>query len=642
MHYDENQADWWDPESGEHLSDEDREKARASSLIGTARNLETLQSEIHRNNLLYGALYSNRQLAAFDWGTGDLHRVSLEPINRTGENLVVSIVETLVNQVGKQRPKAKPVTRGASWKLRRKARLLDKFLWGEFLRSGLHGLGKRVYRDAQVFGFGALYFELVDEQVCIERVFPDEILVDQMEVVACGRPRHIYRRRVLPVDVVAHKWGVDAEDIADCAGQKYLEYRAVGAGWVVVVEAWQLAVSGLPGYYMAAVDGKVLAEKAWKSERPPFVFYHAGDPLDGFYAPSTVERILPYQIRLNEINEVIRDAQDIMGRPRLLVAEGSRVNPLEIDNLVARIIKYTGIKPEAVTWPAVSAELYNERDRLVSMCERQLGVTNSSVSGSMPSNVRYDSSAALREHNAIQDDRQADPSQRLEEFYLECAKQIIRTIDVAGAKPTTLYMTGGKYAKCERIDWSEIDIDEDAYVLQLEATSIVEMSPSAARDDLEKQFAMGVITPEQYRLERSHPDDQAELSLQAAAAADIRRVIELLEEGGWEDPTPVQDLVNGVQLVSLALLNLNQYEDDEDEDYKGPRLEQIKLNFLDWITAARGWLDDGADEHETGEPMDPASMGMDPSMMAQGVGPAAIPVPEASGMATGMVMPPTA
>lgn len=623
---------WWDPKSGGHLPEDIAKKARAESLIGCARNLETIQSDVHQQNLMNAQLYSNRELSAFDWGNGALHRASLAPINRTGENLVLSVVDTLVAQVGKQRPKAKPQTRGASWRLRKQARLLDKFLYGEFRRNRVYTLGKRVFRDACIFGFGCLHFSLVDGRVSIERVFPDELLIDQMEVVACGKPRHIYRRRVLPVEVVAETYDITVEELERIAKTSdYLEYRAVGKGYVVVVQGWQLARGGDDGYYMAAVNGVVLEESAYKSEHPPFVFFHWQDQLDGFYRPGAVEQALPYQIRLNEINEVIRDAQDIMGRPRLLVAEGSRVNPMELDNLVAKVIKYTGIKPEAVTWGAVNAELYNERDRCWGQCRDQFGI-NAFAASSHSEGTRYDSSAALREANNIQDDRLADPAQRFEEFYLEVAETIIRTIDDGKAKPTTMWYSGGKHARCEKIDWKEIDIDRDSYVLTMEATSIANMGPAAIRDDLEKQLAMGIISPEQYRLELAHPDDSAELSLQAAAAADIRRVIELLEEGKWEDPTPVQDLVNGVQLVSLAALNLNQYEEDEEYEEGQITLEQIKLNFVDWITAARGWLDDGAEEETMGEPMQPGmAPPMDPATMG---GMPMVPVPEAAGLAT--------
>lgn len=642
-------AGWWDPKSGQSLHPSEREKARANSLINCARNLETVQQEVHTQNLMNSQIYSNRELACFDWGTGALHRASLSPVNRVGENLVLSVVETLVAQVGKQRPKAKPMTRGGSFRLRNQARLLDKFLYGEFVRLRIHEQGKRVFRDSLVYGFGCLYFTIgEDDRLIVERVFPDEILVDQMEVIACGKPLHYYRRRVLPIEVVAETWGVDEDDVKTAATfSDYLEYRAIGKGYCVVVEGWRVKQGSRDGYYCAAVNGMILDEKTYGQQTPPFVFYH-WHPIEGFYSPSAVEQALPYQIRLNEVNDVIRDAQDIMARPRLLVAEGSRVNPFEIDNMIARIIKYTGIKPEVANWPAVQSELYNERDRCWYQCRDQFGLGNNATSGGLPANARYDSSAAVQEANLVQDDRLADPSQRLERFYLDVAETMIRTIDHFGASPKTTWTTGGRRSgMVEVIEWDRIDIDEDSYVLQLEASSVLDQTPAAKRDSLEKQLALGLITPEDYRLELAHPDDAAELSLASAAAADIRRVIGLLEDGKYEHPEPLQDLVNGVEDVSLAYLNLSRFEDD-DPDHS---LEEIKSNFRDWIVAARGILDDGAEDDEpmgegmppvdpmTGMPMDPAMAGGAPPMgglpgQPLPPGPDMIPVPEAAGLAS--------
>jgi hypothetical protein len=292
-------------------------------------------------------------------------------------------------------------------------------------------------------------------------VFPDELIVDQMEVVAYGRPRHVYRRRVLPIEVVAATWGGDKEDILERLEEvsrtsDWLEYRSVGLGYVVVVEGWQVAFGGKLGRYVCAVQNMVLDDKPYKLEQPPFVFYNWQEPLSGFYAPSAVEQVLPYQIRLNEINDVIRDAQDIMGRPRIFVAEGSRVNPMDLDNVVARIIKYTGIKPEPATWPAISAELYNERDRQIKACLEQFGISALASKVTPPTQARFDSSPAFREFNAIQDDRLADPAQRLERFYLNLAEAMIRVIRASGADPETVWMSGGRKGGMERIRWSEV------------------------------------------------------------------------------------------------------------------------------------------------------------------------------------------
>ena len=647
---DQNKWGWWIPPDryNPDLPPDEVDRQRANSLYWTCRNLENIQREVHEQNLWAAQLYSNRELAAFDWGNSALYRASLSPIQRTGENLVLMVVDTLVSQIGKNRPKPRPQTRGASWHLRNQARKLDKFLYGEFNRLRAYEVGKRIFRDACIFGFGAAYVCVDDDKLHIERVFPDEILVDQMEVVASGKARHYYRRRVLPAEVVASTFehpGQSHEDFVQelesiARTTDYLEYRTVGMGYVVVVEGWQLATDTQPGRYVCAVQNKILRDAPYQLKIPPFALYNWQIPVSGFYTPSAVEQVLPYQIRLTEINDVIRDAQDLMGRPRILVAEGSRVNPLEVDNAVARFIKYTGIKPEAVTWPAISAELYNERDRQVRICLEQFGISALASKVQPPPSARFDSSAAFREFNAIQDDRLADPAQRFERFYLDLAELMIRTLKASGAQPTTVWSTGGSGTKrgmMEVINWDDIDLDEEAYVLQLEATSIFDSTPSAIRDELEKQLAMGLISPEQYRLELASPDDEAEMSLQAASAADIRRVIDLLEEGKYESPTPVQDLVQGVQSVSLALLNLNQYEDVP---------EEIKLNFINWITAARSILEIGTESVPTPEATSnnvpglappPTMGGMPGGPMPPGAGsplPAQVPVPEASGMAT--------
>lgn len=637
---------WWLPcdEDEESTEGEYANKQRANSLLSCAQTLEAAQQEIHEQNLWSAQLYSNRELAAFDWGNGVMHRASLAPVSRTSENVVVRLVDTLVSQVGKNRPKPKPVPRGASFSVRNSIRKLDKFLYGEWQRNHVFSKTKLTFRDACIFGFGCVKVGMEDDpehgaRVCYERVFPDEILVDQMEIVATGRIRHFYRRRVLPVEVVCATYGCEEEDIQEAASQgyTYLDYRPVGRGWVVVVEGYQTAFGGKSGRWMAACPGMVLDEGEWEHEWLPYVFYHWQQPVSGFYSPSVVEQCLPYQIRLNEINEVIRDAQDVMGRPRIFVAEGSRVNPQELDNAVGRIIKYTGIMPQAMTWQGVNAELYNERERLISECLRQFGVSELASSVAPPPQARFDSSPAFREFNAIQDDRLSDPAQRYEEYHMELANRTIDVIAASGKNPKTVWYAGWKHSKAEEIDWEEIRLDKESYVMTMEAVSVFNMTPAAARDELEKQLAMGLITPEQYRLELSDMDQEGAYTLQAAAAQDLNRVQELLETGEFEEPTKEQDLVNGVTQMTLALLNLRKYKDVD---------PQIELNFVNWITLAQAILEQGTEPVDATE-ITEQDVGMDPTMpgstadlsglmggMGGGMaGPTQVPVPEQAGLA---------
>jgi len=193
--------------------------------------------------------------------------------------------------------------------------------------------------------------------------------------------------------------------------------------------------------------------------------------------------------------------------------------------------------------------------------------------------------------------------------------------EASGANPQTTWYSGYKRSKAETISWKDIGHDADSYVMSMEATSLYSMSPAAARDELEKQLAMGLISPEEYRMELADPDQESEYSLSAAAAEDINRVIELLEAGEFEEPTPDQDLVNGVQKVSLAKLNLNRYEDVP---------EETKLNFLNWIILARAILNQGTETASQNMPPEGAPPAPGLGIMP---GPATVPVPEAAGLA---------
>jgi hypothetical protein len=617
---------WWTPAV---LDDDENEewvqKQRAGSLVSCAQALETVQREIHEQNLWSCQLYSNRELSAFDWGTNQLTRASLAPVTRSGENITVRVVESLVSQIGKNRPKPKPVPRGASFHLRQSIKKLDKYLYGEFQRNSVYALTKQCFRDACIFGFGCMGVTVEDDedhgaQVEYERVFPDEILVDQMEIVAFGKIRHFYRRRVLPVEVVAETYGISVDKLREEGneGYQYLDYRPTGAGWVVVIEGYQLAYGKKSGRWMVATNNTVLDEGEWNHKWIPYLFYHWQTPVNGFYSPSVVEQVLPYQIRLNEINEVIRDAQDLMARPRIFVEEGSRVNPMEIDDIIGRFIKYTGKMPEAITWQAISAELYNERDRLVRVCLEHFGISQMAASATPPPSARFDSSAAFREFNAIQDDRLSDPAQRFEDFHLTLASRTVEVVAASGKNPKTTWYSGWRMSRAEEIEWKQINTEMNSYVMTMEAVSIYSMSPSSGRDELEKQLGMGLITPEQYRAELSSMDMEGMYSLQAAADEDLQRVQDLLESGEFEIPTKEQDLVNGITRMTLALLQLNKYKDTP---------KQVKLNFVNWITYAQAIIEQGTEPMEEFE--SPSSLQGAGGM----AGPSTVPVPEAMGLA---------
>lgn len=573
-------VNWWEP------NDEFDDKVRATAMFEHARDIELRHQEQHENNLLYAQMYSNRELPSFDWGLGVSFEASLSPISRLSENLSLSIVDTFVSQIGKNRPKASVVLRGAPWSLRRSARALDRWLYSAFQTLGLYQKGKAAFRDAAIFGFGCLRVDVNSAgKLSVDRIFPDDVLVDQRECLSGQGPVHVFVRRVMTYAEAKSRFDLTDDDVKTAGEKKYLTYRGHGPEHVIVVEGFRRAVMNdrgrmIPGYRMLAIEGKIIDEEPWRHEWLPLTFFQWTTPVNGWYNPGCVEQVFPYQIRLNEVNEKIRAAQDLMAVPRVLVPSTASINVNQVTNEIGKFIKYTGpIAPTALNWPGASAEIYGERDRLVKSCYEFMGISQMSSQAKAPENARFDSSAAFREFNEIEQARFTDLSQRFEEFYLELARTMCRVMHEQGKKgdETMVWRPHTKSKRSVPINWYEIDLDEDSYYVSLEASSILNMTPAARLEALEQMRARGDITAEQYLQHMNNPDLEQLASLAAAAAEDIDRTIELLEDGEYRAPTEFQDLINGIQRIHHAYLQLNDWDDVPLDVYEG---------FETWILAA--------------------------------------------------------
>jgi len=595
--------------------DSDYEKqCRANSLIEDMRNLEMATAAVHRGNHFNFQLYSNRFLASFDWGTGYYTQTSLEPVSSTTDNVVVEVVDAMLAEVGKARPKAKPICHGASFDDRRNAKKLDKFLWGEFVRNDIYEEGKKALLNAEVCGFGCIKVcaDDTDEgtKIRLENIFPDEILINQQEVLATGEVRTVYRRRVLPIEVVAQMFDIDEAELEPLSSTEYIGYREIGKGYTVLGEAYRTH-----GKHVIAVKDRILMEEDWDHCWLPFVFLHYARPMHGFYTQSLVELVLPDQIRLNEINEVIEEAQRLFCAGRLLVPHGSKIATSSLDNSAGRIITYTGAAPEAVTWPAVSGELYAERDRLKAGAFAKAGLNQAASSGALPPQARLDSSPAVRELNSVQDSRLADLVQRYEKFYMDLAKTMIKVLKLEGKDATTVWFPTSNHLITEKIEWKSIDLDDNSYTITLEPASSFSMTPSAIRDDLESKLSRGEISPEQYHDQLRQYDPDALISILSATKVAIDSHQAKLENGEFVLPDRSMDLVLGLEQM-LSFYNLLLTYDDQDSK----ALTDAKLATLNWIEAAKSYSNEAAQpsiEQSMAPPAMPQMPAMQPMMQMQ-------------------------
>lgn len=610
---------WWECAEGTGVGDDLKHR----KLFTHVKGLEEDQADIHQMNSLNSMLYTNRELMTFNWD--EQTTASFRPLNANLENVIQSVLDTLVSRVGKNRPKATIVTRGADFDVYLKGRQLDRYLWAEFLRQDVHKKGESVFLDSMIYGTGVLKVDIdaYDNELFCERVCPDEIVVDQRECVSCTEPQQLHHRRLVSRLWLLETYG-DSDDSgqitlaiknAQARGFSYTSYRNPAEDQIVVIESWKLPTrkGSSDGRHTICIENATLLDEAYTRDCFPFVFLRWNEPKQGgFYGRSLVEDLTGYQIRLNELHEVIRLGQDLMCIPRVWVDQGSAVMGSKFDTTIGRVMSYRGTLPEALTWQAFSAEIYNERDRIKASAFEFAGVSQFSAQNKLPSQARLDSSEALREYNAIEDERFNHQAQAFEAFYIDLAKHLLElSKELYAGRSVDRENSYRSRFLVKQIKWSEVDLEADAYVMQVSASSIINMSPAARKDKLNEWAAAGVITQEQYKAWSGEPDLERLADLMSASNDYIEYEIDRMLDGELRTPDPFANIAEGLRTVTDTYLHLRSAVETP---------EHILQGFRDWMELGKEILQPTA----ISDPM-AASMGAPP------MGPPGMPTEAAMG-----------
>ena len=127
------------------------------------------------------------------------------------------------------------------------------------------------------------------------------------------------------------------------------------------------------------------------------------------------------------------------------------------------------------------------------MAFEQMGISQLSATSNKPAGLN--SGKALREYNDIETDRFMTIGQMYERFFLELANHSIGVaVDIyndIGSYPVKL--PNKKYL--ETVDWSEIDLSEDDYVMKMYPVSSLPETPEGKLQTIQEYIQAGMLTP---------------------------------------------------------------------------------------------------------------------------------------------------
>lgn len=546
---------WWqgiDPED-KALNETDL----ANNIQGTIAFIEKHQGsrteQLKMGTNLYGKTsFSNLIGSAFT-------RASSVNTNSTSQrisfNICASVVDTLVAKIAKNKVIPSFVTNGGIWSMQRKAEKLSKFTDGVFYACDVHRKTVIAFMDACIWGTGVVKIFEDDDDICVERVYPHDILVDTIETfanAAMQKPRQMHQLKIADRGMLKVQFPEKADEIDKLMPASYQQIggMATVADLVATSESWHLP-SGKDagdGLHAICAGDVVLFVETYEKDYFPFVFLNYAQRPAGFWGQGACERLAVIQGEVNRLMILDQKSRWMQASFKILVENGSKVVSQHLNNDVGTIIHYTGTPPQYITPPAIDASNGEKINDLIAKGYQQEGVSQLSASAMKPQGVN--SGKALREVDNIEEDRFLFTQQDIELFGLEVARQCIEVAKDIYSRKKTFKVMFPSTTFCQTIDWKDVKLKADEYVLKAYPTSALPKDPAGRLETITEYMQAGLISPRAGRKLMAMPDVEMSDSLANAKEDLLHKIFEeMLDDGTYRTPEPFWDLTLAGQMV---------------------------------------------------------------------------------------------
>lgn len=558
--------EWWPKK----LTDAER----ASALCSTVAYLKTNQTYRMRQLAVDVRLYCG--LSVYSYAGSNVSKMDQTkslPDDRPTFNLIQSCTDTLVSRLSQSRPAPVFLTDNADYRTRHLAQQMNSFILGEFYQTKAYEKSTKMLRDCIVMGTGVLkVYEGDNGKVAVDRVLETDLFVDANDAIN-GEPQQLYQLKLMDREKLITQ-NPDSSDILDSTPNSYPDNSPdsgrTSADQVMVVEGWKLpsGPDAKDGRHVIATVNGIILDEPWTKQKFPFVFMNYSDPFLGFFGQGLATQLFGTQLTLNRILYTIARAITLVGVPRVLQEQSSKIMTAAHNNELGVIVKYSGTKPEYVVAPCNAPELYSERDKLIQYGYQQTGVSAMQASSVKPEGL--DSGEAIRSYDQISTDRFAELSRKYDNVFIDLAYLITDTaIDIAkrDGKYQTIYPNKDG---TKEIDLPKMTFLQDPFVIQCFNESSLPRDPAGRAAKITELVQAGMITlKEGRRLLGSLDNNQSERLANASEERIFQILDNIVESGKYTQPDTFLDLQLATELT-VQYINL----------YVAAKLEENKAQML--------------------------------------------------------------
>jgi hypothetical protein len=592
---------WWDMD----LFPDDKREDVGPAMVATARSIETSPSEQMRAdlNLLYGSLFEGRELQnLYQYGgQATVSGTILGPGGAAGGditwNVIRSVVLTVASQVSRSRPRARILATDGDYRQKRKAKKLTTFVDGLFHEARVYETTQEAFVAAGAFDVAGIEVHRERDRVAVSLVRACEIMVGANDGID-GKQRSMYRRKYIDRGVLMAAFGkgknnagkaeaIEAAQAADPTGDG-------NTNLIEVFESWHLRSSpeAKDGWHCislprsAAGDATLLLEE-YTRDYHPIILFRWDPALAGPYGRSAAEILLPIQVAVNTQLDKIARCQHLTAVPRAWVHVNSKVSKASITNAPAGTYYFSGTQgpPVFQTPQALNAESYSMLEQHYQKAFALYGVNTSVAAGQKEAGTT--SAVAIREALDVQTARFAVLSQRWEQLHMDIARAAIDTARDIYLDNEAMQVSAPGTALLETIDWKDVDMEEDAWVIQPYPASLLPQTPQGRIDRVKDLVASQIWTPARAEAALDDLDPDSHEKLSRAPAKNIERICDtMLVDGKYEGPEPYYDfklcLKTAMEYVNSGQIDL--------AEAKGDAKKKLEKN-IDFLYR---WMDDVA------------------------------------------------
>jgi hypothetical protein len=574
---------WWE------IKSEDPTELPAT-IAAIVFNIKQRSTVLETQRQLSARLYGNLPVTGPAGISFNRTTVQSPTKDRITYNLVQSCIDTGVAKISKNKPKPYFLTNGGNYRERRKAKKLNRFVDGLFYECGSRSIAPAAFRDAAVFGDGLIHVYNRGGRVAWERVLASELYVDDVEGFY-GFPRQMHRLKSIDRQVVLELFPKHADGVllAEKINSTLAGDVQFVSDQIAVAESWHLpsGPKASDGRHVISVSNCVLLDEPYTKDFFPFARMRWSPRLWGYWSIGLAEQLQSLQLELNKLLWLVQRSYHLMGTFKIWMSHDSKISTEHLNNDIGSIIKGSE-PPQYLTPQVVPAEYYAHIERIVRLAYDQSGVSQLSATSQKPAGLN--SGKALREYSDIESDRWQTIGQGYENLHLDLARLSIEVVkDIVKSQRSDKVKGSYKVKSAaarflDEIDWADIDLDDDAYTMQVFPISSLPQDPAGRMQTVTEYAQAGYVDRRTAKKLLNFPDLEAQESLSGAVEERIEAILDaIVEDGDYTPPDPFLDFALA-QSMALEVYNAGCRDGLEEEKLELLRRFLGQLGVLSGVT----------------------------------------------------------